>query len=80
MLGNWHVLFGKGPTEKDSSQEYLGRRATPLSRAGAGDFPRPATHAGRRRGLMHSANRDRPNCDDLSATPSVTECYPIATG
>ena len=23
MPGNWHALFGKGPTEKDSSQGYL---------------------------------------------------------
>jgi len=23
MPGNWPVLFGKGPTEKDSSQGYL---------------------------------------------------------
>jgi hypothetical protein len=40
MPGNWPVLFGKGPTEKDSAQRVPRRRPTSLGgRAGATDPP-----------------------------------------
>src|SRR5436190_17932765 len=64
MPGNWHVLFGKGPTEKDSSQEYLAggllhSEGGPRRRAGSnvGTAPRsdPYTEHPTREGKVYCA-------------------------
>src|SRR6476469_7439136 len=72
MPGNWHVLFGKGPTEKDSSQEY---RAGGLLHSGRGRRKRTPA-----RSTSPAAYFTREGADGKGLQPGVPRRRPTSHG
>src|SRR6478752_5353292 len=72
MPGNWHVLFGKGPTEKDSSQEYL---AGGLLHSGRGRRKRTPA-----RSTSPAAYFTREGADGKGLQPGVPRRRPTSLG